>query len=100
MEVLGRSDEAPKGYMANKKRGTAYLLRIEAIDQFFQINGLSQVIRAHELAHHGYDLAHGGKKITVFSSSRYCNGSNDTACIYVADEKLRPIKLLTRSQTP
>lgn len=35
----------------------------------------------------------GGKVITIFSTARYCKGTNEAACVFIDDEKIRIIKL-------
>ena len=35
------------------------------------------------------------KLVTVFSSSKYCNGSNEAACVLIDNKKLRVIRLDT-----
>ncbi|KAI1301256.1 Serine/threonine-protein phosphatase PP2A-like PPG1 [Halotydeus destructor] len=86
------------GFLGNTKRGTAYFFSQEAVESFLRTNGLSHIIRAHEVMNEGYRFFHQGKTATVFSSSRYCNGTNEAACILVADQKLRVIKLDSRSR--
>lgn len=93
-----RSDQssqanASQGYIVNSKRGTAFYFSHLAADRFLQVNNLSHIIRAHEVMAEGYGIFHKGKTITVFSCSRYCKGVNEAACIFICDQKLRPIKL-------
>ncbi|XP_054159475.1 uncharacterized protein LOC128957696 [Oppia nitens] len=83
------------GFLPNKKRGTAYYYSDVSLNRFFAANQLSHVIRAHEVIPNGYAFHMGGKCITVFSSSKYCNGLNEAAVILVNDEKIRVIKIDT-----
>ena len=59
-------------------------------------NGLSHVIRAHELIHKGFEFNASGKVITVFSCSRYCGGTNQAAVVLVDDNKIRVIRVDTQ----
>lgn len=43
----------------------------------------------------GYKFHMGGKVITVFSCANYCGGSNESAAIYVDQDKLRVIRIET-----
>ncbi|RWS08203.1 Calcineurin-like protein phosphoesterase [Dinothrombium tinctorium] len=84
-----------QGFLPNTKRGTAYYFSEEAVSKFLNSNGLSHVIRAHEVIPPGYQFHMGGKVITVFSSSRYCGGNNEAACIFIEQEKIRVLVLDT-----
>ncbi len=41
--------------------------------RFLDANGLTHLIRSHEVKQEGYELMHGGKVITVFSAPNYCD---------------------------
>jgi diadenosine tetraphosphatase ApaH/serine/threonine PP2A family protein phosphatase len=84
-----------QGFLPNTKRGTAYYFSEDAVNKFLAANGLSHVIRAHEVIPSGYQFHMGGKVITVFSSSKYCGGLNESACALVDMEKIRIIKVDT-----
>ena len=71
------------GFTANIRRSTANYFTEKALRNFFKANGLSHVIRAHELEIDGYRFHHSGLLITVFSSSRYCNSLNRSAAVFV-----------------
>jgi len=86
-----------QGFLPNTKRGTAYYFNEEAVNRFLKANGLTHIIRAHEVVAPGYRFHMNGKVITIFSSSHYCGGSNESACILIEQEKLRVLRLDTTS---
>lgn len=88
-----RAFSALKGFLPNNKRGTAYYFSEAAALRFMDSNNLSHVIRAHECLPTGYTLHSNQKLITVFSSSRYCGGNNDAACVLVEFDDVRVIRL-------
>lgn len=84
---------ALRGFLPNNKRGTAYYFSEAAALRFMEQNNLSHVIRAHECLPTGYTLHANQKLITVFSSSKYCSGANDAACVLVDHDDVRVIRL-------
>lgn len=83
------------GFIANIKRGTAYLFSDKAIDHFLQVNKLSHIIRAHEVIPTGFAFHGDGRVITIFSSSKYCGLNNQAACILIDQERIRILRLDT-----
>ena len=45
-----------KGFVYNTRRGTAHFFSIEALVSFLEKNGLSHVIRAHEVQEAGFQV--------------------------------------------
>lgn len=83
------------GFVANIKRGTAFLFSDQAIRNFLKINNLSHVIRAHEVIPTGFAFHGDGRVITIFSSSKYCGLNNQAACAYVDGSRIRILRLDT-----
>ncbi|XP_071525728.1 uncharacterized protein [Panulirus ornatus] len=84
-----------RGFAYNEKRQTACVFNRSAFDSFLQKNGLTHVVRAHEVKQAGFEIQQGGRLMTVFSSSHYCGGSNEAACILVHNYRMRVIRIDT-----
>lgn len=88
------------GFVKNIKRGTAFYFNEVAVDNFFKGNGLTHVIRAHEVPVNGFVFHFDEKCVTVFSCSHYCGNDNLCAVIFVDQEKLRVIQVNTENNQP
>lgn len=83
------------GFFSNAKHGTGYYYTEEAAMNFFEQNGLSYIIGAHEVMPNGFKFYLKGKVITVSSSSNYCDQGNKAACISISGFRIRIIRIDT-----
>ncbi|KAH3851149.1 serine/threonine-protein phosphatase 5-like [Dreissena polymorpha] len=67
------SDPQPQCGISESKRGTGSQFGPDVTKRFLQRNKLDYVIRSHEVKNKGYEIAHDGKCITVFSAPNYCD---------------------------
>ena len=63
-----------KGFIFNAKRGTAYYFNDVGAEQFLTENGLTHIIRAHEVPRYGFIFHFDFKCVTIFSVSNSTNG--------------------------
>lgn len=96
MEAVGSLPRnLPAGCLPNFRRETGYFFTDEAVNIFLKANGLSMIIRGHEVQELGFSINFGGQLITCFSCSMYCGFRNAAAAILVAGGRVRPIKIDT-----
>ncbi|XP_061722125.1 serine/threonine-protein phosphatase 5 [Cydia pomonella] len=85
------SDPQPMLGRAPSKRGVGCQFGPDVTAGFLQRNGLQYIIRSHEVKNDGYELAHDGKCITVFSAPNYCDTmGNLGAFITMNGKDLKP----------
>ncbi|KAH7642321.1 serine/threonine-protein phosphatase 5 [Dermatophagoides farinae] len=67
------SDPMPAEGRQPSKRGVGCQFGPDITENFLKLNNLDYIIRSHEVKDNGYEVAHGGKCITVFSAPNYCD---------------------------
>lgn len=73
------------------KRGIAIAFGPDVSEEFCKNNNLNYIIRSHEVKQNGYDIAHDGRCITVFSAPNYCDTmGNDGAIVKLEGPLLKP----------
>ncbi|KAJ0173510.1 hypothetical protein K1T71_010659 [Dendrolimus kikuchii] len=94
------SDPQPMIGRAPSKRGVGCQFGPDVTLSFLQRNKLDYIIRSHEVKNDGYEIAHDGKCITVFSAPNYCDTmGNLGAFITMNGKDLKP-KFTTYEAVP
>jgi len=65
------SDPQPQIGRSPSKRGVGIQFGPDVTNRFLRLNNLDYIIRSHEVKQEGYEVAHNGKCITVFSAPNY-----------------------------
>ncbi|GJQ76366.1 PpD3 [Trypoxylus dichotomus] len=85
------SDPQPQNGRAPSKRGTGCQFGPDVTKKFLSLNKLDYIIRSHEVKNDGYEVAHEGKCITVFSAPNYCDTmGNKGAFITLRGKDMKP----------
>lgn len=79
------SDPHPGFGRRPSRRGVGVAFGRDVTEEFMQLNGLSLVIRSHEMKEEGYEVEHGGKLVTVFSAPNYCDQMGNKGAILRLD---------------
>ena len=72
------------------KRGVGFAFGPDITKNFLERNGLSLLVRSHEVKEDGYLIEHGGKTITVFSAPNYCDTMGNKGAFIHFDKTLTP----------
>nr|CAG4646148.1 EOG090X03S1 [Macrothrix elegans] len=85
------SDPQPMKGRSPSKRGVGIQFGPDVTNRFLERNHLDYVIRSHEVKADGYEIAHEGKCITVFSAPNYCDTmGNKGAFITMIGKDMKP----------
>ncbi|KAJ2144183.1 Palmitoyl-protein thioesterase 1 [Coemansia sp. RSA 678] len=81
------SDPQSQNGRSPSPRGTAIQYGPDVTKEFCDANDLKLVIRSHQQMDEGYEIAHNGQMVTVFSAPNYCDAStNKGAYIRITPE--------------
>jgi len=67
------SDPMPFRGRSPSKRGVGVAFGPDVTQAFLERNGLELLVRSHEVKDDGYEVAHDGMCVTVFSAPNYCD---------------------------
>ncbi|XP_045148597.1 serine/threonine-protein phosphatase 5 [Echinops telfairi] len=85
------SDPQPQNGRSVSKRGVSCQFGPDVTKAFLEENDLDYIIRSHEVKNEGYEVAHGGRCVTVFSAPNYCDQmGNKASYIHLRGSDLRP----------
>ena len=70
------------------RRGVGYSFGPEYTRAFLDHNGLSLIVRSHEVKPNGFEPAHDGRLVTVFSAPNYCDqmGNKGAYAVFTAPD--------------
>lgn len=93
------SDPQPQSGRSPSKRGVGIMFGPDVTHSFCKENNLDYIIRSHEVKDDGYEVAHNGKCITVFSAPNYCDQMGNKGAFITMDKTLKP-KFTTYEAVP
>ncbi|KAJ8045673.1 Serine/threonine-protein phosphatase 5 [Holothuria leucospilota] len=93
------SDPQPQPGRAPSKRGVGIQFGPDITKKFLDRNNLEYIIRSHEVKSDGYEIAHDGKCITVFSAPNYCDTMGNKGALINMSSDLKP-KFVTFEAVP
>lgn len=67
------ADPSEKAGRTPSQRGISVGFGADVSKAFLDQNGLSLLVRSHEMKKEGYEVAHDGRVVTIFSAPNYCD---------------------------
>jgi len=61
---------------------------VARVEKFLKSNGISMILRSHQICSEGLDRFAQGQLITINSCTDYCNKYNNDACFIVVQKKI------------
>ncbi|RDD38500.1 Serine/threonine-protein phosphatase 5 [Trichoplax sp. H2] len=84
------SDPQPQPGRSPSKRGVGIQFGPDITKNFCERNNLDMIIRSHEVKNDGYEIAHDGQCITVFSAPNYCDQMGNKGAYITLTSNLKP----------
>ncbi|CAG9860015.1 unnamed protein product [Phyllotreta striolata] len=94
------SDPQPQNGRAPSKRGVGCQFGPDVTRTFLDLNKLDYIIRSHEVKNDGYEVAHNGLCITVFSAPNYCDTMGNKGAFIILKGKDMLPKFTTYEAVP
>lgn len=69
------------------KRGVGLGFGGDVCKAWCKLNGITAVLRSHEVRQEGYSEEHDGYTVTLFSAPRYCDSTDNRAAFARIDEQ-------------
>ncbi|XP_065845357.1 serine/threonine-protein phosphatase 5-like [Oscarella lobularis] len=84
------SDPQDQWGRSASKRGVGTQFGPDVTERFCSENNLEYIIRSHEVKPNGYEVAHNGQCITVFSAPNYCDQMDNRGAFITMSSDLKP----------
>jgi serine/threonine-protein phosphatase 5 len=86
------SDPSPVPGRTASKRGVGLQFGPDVTKAFLDRNGLDLIVRSHEVKEEGYEVAHDGRLVTVFSAPNYCDqmGNKGAFAVFKGSDMAHP----------
>ena len=67
-------------------RGAGYTFGAQVVKKFLEVNGMSHILRAHQLCQEGYQILYDDRLSTVWSAPNYCYRCGNLASVLEVGE--------------
>ncbi|CAE8684860.1 unnamed protein product [Polarella glacialis] len=92
-DLLWADPRSHAGLRQSDRGGDVVTFGQDVTEEFLNANGLSLLIRSHEVKDQGFEWQHGNRVLTVFSAPLYCDScDNDGAVIRLHAEGEGPLR--------
>jgi len=84
------ADPRPEPGFGPSPRGVSFKFGPDISKRFLDSNGLKYLVRSHEMKQDGYEQAHDGRVITIFSAPNYCDSMGNKGAVINFDTDWEP----------
>jgi len=84
------ADPQPQNGWTPSPRGVSHRFGPDISHRFLDLNGLKYLVRSHEMKTEGYEIAHDGRVITIFSAPNYCDQMGNKGAIIRFEDDCEP----------
>jgi serine/threonine-protein phosphatase 2A catalytic subunit len=71
------------------ERAESFSFGQDITEEFLTRNALTQMVRSHQLVQEGYNMAHEGRCVTIFSASNFVGRCSNQAAVMELDDSLQ-----------
>ena len=93
-DLFNQDAQEQGGFVRNTKRGASWFFAQEGAEKYLADNGLTHIVRAHEVPLNGFTFHFGDRCATIFSCSHY-QQENKCAVLFVDQERIRVLRIDT-----
>jgi serine/threonine-protein phosphatase PPG1 len=80
-DLVWSDPDAEKDEFTLSPRGAGYTFGAQVVNKFLQVNGMSHILRAHQLCQEGFQILFDDKLSTVWSAPNYCYRCGNMASV-------------------
>jgi serine/threonine-protein phosphatase PPG1 len=85
-DLVWSDPDAERDEFSLSPRGAGYTFGAQVVKKFLAVNGMSHILRAHQLCQEGYQVLYDDRLSTVWSAPNYCYRCGNLASILEVDD--------------
>lgn len=86
-DLVWSDPDAERDEFSLSPRGAGYTFGAQVVKKFLTVNGMSHILRAHQLCQEGFQVLYDDRLSTVWSAPNYCYRCGNLASVLEVGEK-------------